>query len=134
MDLDRSRRTIDEEWCSELAPGGPYFIVSYPEGGVNLPAIETLVYLGSAQLSKDDGQSGLHFLFQNVESYHQHGDWSALSEDLGNDLAAEGAVMFFDEDVLGSIADIDGLLVLLNGLREHMRLGLGWDHVLPEDR
>jgi len=42
--------------------------------------------------------------------------------------------MFFDEDVLGSIADIEGLLVLLNDLREHMRLGLGWDHVLPEDR
>ena len=32
---------------------------------------------------------------------------------------------------VGCIADIDGLLVLLTDLREHMQRGLGWDHVLP---
>ena len=131
MDLDRSRRKIDGDWCSELAPGGPYFTVSYPEGGVNLPEIETLVYLGSAQLS-EDGQ--LSFLFQDAESYYRDGDWSALSEEVGKELAAEGAVMFYGEDAIGSIADIDGLLILLGDLREHMRLGLGWERALPEKR
>jgi hypothetical protein len=90
--------------------------------------------LGSAQLPKDDGQLGLHFLFQSGESYYRDGDWSALSEERGKDLAAEGAVMFFGEDTIESIADIDGLIVLLSNLREHMRLGLGWDHVLPDER
>lgn len=42
--------------------------------------------------------------------------------------------MLYDEDSVGSIADIDGLLVLLTGLRERMRRGLGWDHILPEER
>jgi hypothetical protein len=34
--------------------------------------------------------------------------------------------MFYGEDAIGSIADIDGLLVLLNGLRTYApRSGLG---------
>lgn len=134
MDLDKSRRKVEGDWCSELAPGGPYFTISYPEGGVNLPAIDTLVYLGSAQLSKENGQPGLYFLFQDAESYHQHGDWSALSDELSEELSAEGAVMFYGEDTIGSIADIDGLLVLLNGLRERMSRGLAWDRALPNER
>lgn len=46
----------------------------------------------------------------------------------------DAQVMLYDEDSVGSIADIDGLLVLLTGLRERMRRGLGWDHILPEER
>ena len=42
--------------------------------------------------------------------------------------------MFYDENSVGMVADIDGLLVLLSGLRERIRPGLGWDHVLPEKR
>jgi hypothetical protein len=133
MDLDRSRRTIEGDWCSELAPGGPYFTVSYPEAGVNLPKIDTLVYLGAAQ-SSTEGEPGLYFVFQDAESYYQDGDWSALSDEQSKDLAAVGAVMFYGGDAIGSIADIDGLLVLLGDLREHMRLGLGWEQTLPDDR
>lgn len=134
MDLDKSRRKIDGDWCSELAPGGPYFTVSYPDRGVNSPEIETLVYLGTAQLPKEDGQQGVYFLFQHAASYYQDGDWSALSEELAKDLEAEGAVMLYGEDAIGSIADLDGLLVLLSDLREHTRLGLGWERALPEKR
>ncbi len=42
-------------------------------------------------------------------------------------------MMFYDEGSVKGIADIDGLLVLLNGLRERMRRGIGWDRVLPEE-
>ena len=132
MNLDKSHRVIGGDWCKELAPGGPYFTVSYQEGGVNLPEVETLVYLGSTPLDDEDVQSRTHFMFQLARSYQEDGDWTELPEEQRTELAAD--VMAYDEDSVGSIADIDGLLVLLTGLRERMRRGLGWDHVLPEER
>jgi hypothetical protein len=134
VDLDKSRRVIGGDWCSELAPGGPYFTVSYQERGVNLPEVETLVYLGSTRLDDAMGQSKTHFMFQLARSYQEDGDWTGLPENRREELATDAEVMFYDEDSVGSIADIDGLLVLLTGLRERMRRGLGWDHVLPEER
>lgn len=89
---------------------------------MNSPEIETLVYLGTAQLPKEDGQQGVYFLFQHAASYYQDGDWSVLSEELAKDLEAEGAVMLYGDDAIGNIADLDGLLVLLGDLREHTRL------------
>jgi len=132
MNLDKSRRVIGGDWCRELAPGGPYFTVSYQEGGVNLPEVETLVYLGSTRLDDELGQPHTHFVFQLANSYQAHGDWSELPEKRREELATNAEVMFYDEVSVGSIADIDGLLVLLTGLRERMRRGLGWDHALPE--
>lgn len=132
MDLDKSRRVIGGDWCNELGPGGPYFTVSYQEGGVNLPEIETLVYLGSTPLDDEVGQAKTDFMFQLASSYQGDGDWTELPEERRRELATE--VWSFDEDSVGSIADIDGLLVLLTGLRERMQRGLGWDHVLPEER
>jgi hypothetical protein len=132
MHLDKSRRAVGGDWCKELAPGGPYFSVSYQEGGVNLPEVETLVYLGSTPLDDELGQPKTHFMFQFASSYQAHGDWSELPEKRREELATNAEVMFYDEDSVGSIADIDGLLVLLTGLRERMRRGLGWDHALPE--
>ena len=131
MDLDKSRRVIGGDWCNELAPGGPYFTVSYQEGGVNLPEVETLVYLGSTQFDDEEGQSTTHFMFQLARSYQEDGDWTALPEERRDELATDAEVMFYDEGGVGSIADIDGLLVLLAGLRERMRRGLGRDQVLP---
>jgi hypothetical protein len=133
VDLDKSRRVIGGQWCNDLVPGGPYFTVSYQEGGVNLPEVETLVYLGWTELN--DGESGApqtHFMFQLARSYQMDGNWADLPEERRTELSTEAEVMFYDEDSVGSIADIDGLLVLLTGLRERMRRGLGWDRVLPE--
>jgi hypothetical protein len=124
---------IGGQWCNELAPGGPYFTVSYQEGGVNLPEVETLVYLGSTEPDHEVGES-IHFLFQLARSYQEAGDWTELPEERRVELSADADVMFYDEDSVGSIADIDGLLVLLTGLRERMRRGLGWDYALPEER
>ncbi len=132
MNLDKSRRVIGGDWCKGLAPGGPYFTVSYQEGRVNLPQVETLVYLGSTRLDDEFGQPKNHFMFLLASSYQVHGDWSELPEKRREELATNAEVMFYDEDSVGSIADIDGLLVLLTGLRERMRRGLGWDHALPE--
>jgi hypothetical protein len=134
VDLDKSRRDIGGNWCNELLPGGPYFTVSYQEGGVNLPEVETLVYLGSTGLDDEAGVSKTHFMFQLARSYQENGDWTALPQVRREELANAAEVMFYDEDSVGSIADIDGLIVLLTGLRERMRRGLGWDHVLQEER
>ncbi len=133
MNLDKSRRVIGAEWCSELVPGSPYFTVSYQESGVNLPEVETLVYLGTTQVEEQEGQAEIGFLFQAARSYQQDGDWGDLPDKQREALAADGAVMFYDEGSVVGVADIDGLLVLLNGLRERMRRGLGWDRVLPEE-
>jgi hypothetical protein len=130
MDLDKSRRVIGGDWCNELAPGGPYFTVSYQSGGVNLPEVETLVYLGSTQFDDEEGQSKTHFMFQLARSYQEDGDWTKLPEERRAELATDSDAMFYDEGSVGCIADIDGLLALLTDLREHMRRGLGWDHVL----
>lgn len=135
MDLDRSPRRLNADWCSELIPGGPpYFTVSYQEPGVNLPEIETLIYLGSTQISEEGGPRRTSFLFQNAQSYQEHGDWSTLPEARRGEMPAEHAVMLYDEETVGHVADIDGLLVLLNGLRERMRRGLGWERFLPKER
>jgi hypothetical protein len=133
VQLDRSPKTIAAEWCGELVSGGPYFTVSYYQGGVNLPKIETLVYLGFAETADDDGHLTAGFLFQDAESYQQDGDWSELAEEQSTELAANGVVMFYDQDSVGSIADIDGLLVLLSSLRKRMLRGLSWDRALPEE-
>jgi hypothetical protein len=130
MELDKSRRVIGGDWCNELAPGGPYFTVSYQTGGVNLPEVETLVYLGSTQFDDEEGQSQTHFMFQLARSYQEDGDWTGLPEERRAELATDSDVMFYDEGSVGCIADIDGLLVLLTDLREHIRRGLGWDHAL----
>ena len=134
MDLDKSRRVIGGQWCNELAPGDAYFTVSYQAGGVNLPEVETLVFLGSTKLDDEVGESKTHFLFQLARSYQEDGDWTELPEERRTKLTADAEVMFYDEHSVGSIADIDGLLVLLTALRERIRRGLGWDYALPEKR
>ena len=135
MDLNTSRRLIAGDWCRELAPGGPYFTVSYQQPDVNLPEVETLVYLGSTQTEDEAGQPQTLFMFQLAHSYQEDGNWTELPEKRRTELSADAAVVFYDEDGLGgAIADIDGLLVLLGGLRERMRRGLGWDRFLPDER
>jgi len=134
VNLDRLPKTIAGDWCGGLVPGGPYFTVSYHESDVNLPKIVTLVYLGVAGIREDDGQPTEGFLFQDAESYQLDGDWSELPEGRSTELAADSAVMFYDKNSVGSIADIDGLLVLLSGLRERMRCGFGWSRALPEEK
>jgi hypothetical protein len=134
LDLDKSCKTIGRDWCKELAPGGPYFTVSYQKRDVNLPEVETLVYLGSTQLDDEAGQARTCFMFQLARSYQEDGDWTELPEERRRELAADAEVMFYDEGSVTGIADIDGLLVLLNGLRERMRRGLGWSRALPKER
>jgi hypothetical protein len=81
VDPDKSRRVIGGDWCNELAPGGPYFTVSYQQGGVNLPEVDTLVYLGSTQLEDEVGEPKTHFLFQLARSYQEDGDWTDPREE-----------------------------------------------------
>jgi hypothetical protein len=134
MELDKSRQVVDGDWCNELTPGRPYFTVAYQKGGVNLPEVEALVYLGWTRLDDEVGGSKAHFLFQLARSYQENGDWTELTEERRTELAADAEVMFYDRDSVGAVADIDGLIVLLTGLSERIRRGLGWDHVLPEER
>lgn len=133
MELDTSRRVITKHLCKELAPGAPYFQVTYQHQGVNLPEVETLVYLGAIQV-KEEGQLQTRFVFQLAWSYQQDGNWTELPQERRKELTADAAVFFYAEDSLRLIEDIDGLLVLLNNLREKMRRGLGWERVLPQER
>jgi hypothetical protein len=135
MEVDRSNRRINADWCSELTPGGtPYFTVAYPEPGVNIPEVETLIYLGSTEVSDDEGgQPCIGFLFQEAHSYLEDGEWSTLPDAKRDEMTTAGTVMIYNEGSVGHVADIDGLLVLLNDLREHMRRGLGWDRYIPDE-
>ena len=64
MDLDRSPRRLNADWCNELTPGGtPYFTVSYAKPGVNLPQVETLIYRLKSQ-TRTVASSALDFCFR----------------------------------------------------------------------
>lgn len=132
MYLDSSRREIGGDWCSELVPGSPYFTVSYQKTGVNLPEVETLVYLGLTQFDDRAGQLKTHFVFQSARSYQEDGDWTELPEVQREELANDARVMLYDEGSVQGIADIDGLLVLITSLRDRMLRGLGWDNALAD--
>lgn len=118
LEIDRSPRQMQGNWCRVLLPCEPYFVVSYPDVGVNLPVIETLVYLGAAHITEEAGGPLTAFVFQDAQSYSQDGDWSLLSEERSRYVVAHGSVMFYDADAVATIADIDGLLLLLSPRRE----------------
>src|ERR1700722_5151158 len=132
MELDTSRRVINRGgYCREFAPGGLYFNITYREEGVNLPEIDTLVYLGMTQVEFEKGQPQTRFMFQHSWSYQQDGSWVDLPQEKRKELQADGSVFFSPEEMLPLIADIDGLLARLSNLRDKMRSGLGGEGVLP---
>jgi hypothetical protein len=131
--MDRTRRMIDREWCRELVTDTGYFMVLYRQPGVNLPEIQTFVYLGASTFDDDSPAPGrTAFLFQDAGSFQEDGDWRDLSADARKVIAPD-KILRFDEESITGVADIDGLLVLLQGLRRRMVLGLGWDRILPEE-
>lgn len=133
MEIDTSRRVMTRGRCKELTSGGgPYFNVTYKKHGVNLPEVETLVYLGSSPI-KLEGELQTRFMFQYAWSYQEDGSWIELPKERRKELMEDGSVFLFPEALLPVIADIDGLVVLLNDLREKMRRGWGWERVLPPE-
>jgi hypothetical protein len=133
MEIDTSPRVMTRGRCKELTSGGgPYFNVTYKKEGVNLPDVETLVYLGSAQMVID-GELQTRFMFQHAWSYQEDGSWIELPKERRRELMEDASVLLFPEVLLPLIADIDGLVVLLNQLREKMRRGWGWERVLPPE-
>jgi hypothetical protein len=133
MKLDTSRREMTG-LCKELAPGGPYFTVSYPQTGSTLPKVETLVYLGKTQIEFEKGKPETRFMFQDAWSYQNDGNWSELPKEQQRELEADASVSLWPEEMLPLIADIDGLLVLLNNFRERLQRGWGVGRVLPQER
>jgi hypothetical protein len=131
MKLDTSRREMTG-LCKELAPGGPYFTVSYQQSGSTLPKVETLVYLGKTQIEFEKGKPETRFMFQDAWSYQEDGNWSELPQERQRELEAYAPV--YPEEMLPLIADIDGLLVVLNGFSERLRRGWGVGRVLPQER
>lgn len=128
MEIDRTTQVLNAEWCRELVHGTGYFCVWYYEPGVNLPKIQTLVYLGLG--TNEDGAPA--YFFQEADSFCAVGDWSRL-DDAGRAMVSAQSIAAFDAGAVVSVADIDGLMVLLGGLAKRMKLGLGWDHVLPAE-
>ena len=55
-----------------------------------------------------------------------------MEEAKRKEVSAESIVTFSSE-AIRSIADIDGLVVLVGGLARRMKLGLGWDRILPDE-
>jgi hypothetical protein len=129
MELERDKQVLNADWCHELVPGAPYFSVFYFEPALNIPEIRTLVYLGLGKY--DDGNPA--YFFQAAESFWSVGDWSLLEAAQRKEISAE-SVVTFSSDAVGGLADIDGLLVLIGGLAKRMKLGIGWDRILPDDQ
>lgn len=128
MDLDRGAQVLDADWCRELVPGTAYFCVWYFEPGVNIPEIQTLIYLGLG--TNEDGNTA--YFFHEADSFCAVGDWSRL-DDAERALVSAQSIAAFEAGAVGSVADIDGLVSLLGGLAKRMKLGLSWDRVLPDE-
>jgi len=128
MDLDRSTVTLDADWCRELVSGTAYFLVSYFEPGANIPIVDTYVYLGRSAYEQD-GESA--YIFQNASSFMELGDYANLDESSHPESSIDHLLSFSADSVVG-VADIDGLMVLISGLAKRMKLGIGWDRVLPD--
>lgn len=133
MKLDTSRREMTG-LCKELAPGGPYFTVSYRQSGSTLPNVKTLVYLGKIQVELEKGKPEARFLFQHAWSYQADGNWSELPLERQREIEADGAVLLCPEEMLPVIADIDGLLAQLIDFRESLRRRREAGRVLPQER
>ena len=128
MELVRDKVRLDEEWCRELIPGAAYFTVHYFEPGVNIPQIETFVYLGQGRF---EGSDEIAYIFQGAESYCEFGDVTTMEQSVRPPLLDH--LLSFSKESIGDVADIDGVLVLLQGLAKRIKLGMGWDRILPDD-
>jgi len=74
------------------------------------------VYLGSTERAEGVEESKTLFAFQRARSYQVNGDWSELLDRRREELAVEARVICYGRDSVGTIADIDRLLVLLGRL------------------
>jgi hypothetical protein len=128
MELDRAKVILNADWCRELVPGTAYYMVHYFEPGVNIPEIETYVYLGQ---SKFEGEDAIAYVFQRASSYCEIGDYGNLA--VGTRPPSINHLLSCSKDSIGGIADIDGLMVLIQGLARRMKLGIGWDRVIPDE-
>jgi hypothetical protein len=80
--MKKDRVKLNDEECRELTPGALYFNMGYPQPGINLPHITTLVYLGKEISDGCDGEAPhALYVFQRADSYHALGDWSELPEE-----------------------------------------------------
>ncbi len=93
--MKKDRVLLGDEDCRELTPGGLYFNSGYPQPGVNLPHITTLVYLGEDISEGSDGEAPhALYVFQRADSYHALGDWSELPEERARETSLEALVGF----------------------------------------
>jgi hypothetical protein len=128
MELDRASRILNAEWCRELVHGTAYYCVWYYEPGVNIPEIQTLVYLGMG--NNEDGAQA--YFFQRADSFCAVGDWSRLDA-ADRALVSAQSIAVFDAASVGCVADINGLAALVDRLAKRVKMGVGWDRILPDE-
>jgi hypothetical protein len=112
--MKKDRVVLDDEDCRELTPGGLYFNMGYPQPGVNLPQITTLVYLGE-EISDGEEAHAL-YVFQRTDSYQALGDWSELPEEQPCATSFEALLGFPVGTAIG-VCDLAGLIRVLPAMR-----------------
>jgi hypothetical protein len=132
--MKKDRVVLDDEDCRELTPGGLYFNMGYPQPGVNLPQITTLVYLGEEISDGSDGEEAhALYVFQRADSYQALGDGAQLPEGHARETSLEALVGFPVGTSIG-VCDLAGLIGRLQRLQQLMDTGLSWENALPEQR
>jgi hypothetical protein len=132
--MKKDRVVLDDEDCRELTPGGLYFNMGYPQPGVNLPQITTLVYLGEDISDGSDGEEPhALYVFQRADSYQALGHRSELPEEQARETSLETLVGFPVGTSIG-VCDLTGLIGRLQRLQLRITAGLSWESALPEQR
>jgi hypothetical protein len=132
--MKRDRVILGDEDCGELTPGGLYFNMGYPQPGVNLPQITTLVYLGEEISDGSDGEEPHPlYVFQRADSYQALGDWFELPAGQARETSLDALVGFPAGLAIG-VCDLAGLIHRLQRLQQRMNAGLSWEQALPQPR
>jgi hypothetical protein len=91
--------------ASDLSKGGVYFTFAYCDEDMRYPSVSAYVYLGAGLLG---GAVSKHF-FQATDSYQEHGNWAAMSEEERLRLGPD-AVICCDEKDLSLMKNVDELI------------------------
>ncbi len=93
----------------DLIEGRRYFLVWYFDGEMNIPDIETHIYVGKNIFEEGDDNDSWYF--QDPESYITQGVFSTIED------KSKCELLKADKDTLDSMYNLDGLIVELERLR-----------------
>jgi hypothetical protein len=103
----------------DLSKGSVYFTIVYCDEGMKYPSVGAYVYLGSGLVGSTESK---HY-FQTTDSYHDAGNWSAMSHEERQRLGPEAVISCEAKDVGDLVKNVNELIAELAGFRSKWHTG-----------